>query len=360
MVLLLLFLGLNQGSHNEPSLVAIWIGPSDNKLEVLTVKKWLRKHHFQEMSTDTVILHQISLSLALLVATIGKYSVLKAVWIGGPFSRPINILIILEQITHYAVWCTKFFTALVFLATEVSLAKFVGDDKFCNYVNGFTNFGVMYQVLSGFVSALYRLIYLKCPHKVKKVNPWTMLMLILGSVLPFHFYASFEFGRSPNTKEPMKELCLGHGPDLMFIQREYNEYSKEKVEVVEVLEIIYILLSICTGLIYVVVFAEIYQHDEHMKALLGTKVVQTRHVKSAITLSYHIYKFIMHVTVLLVWMAAIALSDDSRARNYVVLAVDYEIVMTSVVEALSTAQSRAIFLSIWSFLLSRVNKPKQN
>ena len=165
-------------------------------------------------------------------------------------------------------------------------------------------------------------------------------------------------------KNPVDELFFGRGPDFHSIKMEYwdNVSKSEEEIVVMALEMAFFTMIVITWIVYVVIFAQNFYQNERMKGLLSQKVVQTRHVHSAITLSYHMFKFVVWTSLVLVWITAMAFSGDGMARNYVILALDYEIAIVSVVEAISTVQSRAFFISLWQsgFGLKKVLFDKQD
>ena len=119
---------------------------------------------------------------------------------------------------------------------------------------------------------------------VKDFGQWTLMWLILGSVMVFEIYAAVEVGRTTNSKEPPKDLCHGHGPDFHFILKEYLlNNSSQGLDVIHIVDGIFLSMILITGWLYIAIFAENYQHDGRMKALLGMKAIQKRHIGSAIT-----------------------------------------------------------------------------
>ena len=166
-IVLLLLWDITLAVEDWSKSIALRTGTSDNESQVLEVKEWLRRHHLKEMSLPTKLLHQVSLLLTFLVASVAKYSILKSIWTGGPFSRPINIIIILEQFIYYTIWCIKFVIIVTYEWTQVSISKFLADDSICSYFTGIMSFPAIHLASSGFVAVMFRYVFLKWPNKVK-------------------------------------------------------------------------------------------------------------------------------------------------------------------------------------------------
>ena len=175
-------------ANRHPNLMVLNAGSTE---EVLEVKEWFRQHHFMELSVPARVLHIGSLMASLFVATTAKYAVLKTVWMTGPLSRPINIIIILEQAVIYVAWCVMWAIILVYEVTEVPMAK-VFDERTCEAVAVFAFFGGFYNVSSGFAAATFRFMYLQWPEAIKTLGDWTVMWIIFGLTMTFHTFAVYK------------------------------------------------------------------------------------------------------------------------------------------------------------------------
>ena len=318
--------------------------------EVLDVKEWLRVHHFMEMSGPFIALHQISLLFSLLVAAVAKYCVLKAISMNGLLSRPINVIIIIEQSVHFTVWCVMFVIVFHYQMTQTPLADHVANFDVCEYVSMFAYLGGANQVSCGFVAATCRLICLHCSKLLDYLSQWTVMWILLGLVMSFQLWSSFEYGRGQTTKDPFKELCHGRGPDYHAILMEYKDHGESPggIDIVVLMELMYGVMLFITAGIYIFICVKNFNHDERMKAILGVKTIKKRHTNNAITLSYHMFRFVLSTTLFSIWLVAMVYFRGSRAQNFIILALDYEIALISVTDALSSVQSREVFLSLWN------------
>ena len=177
-IIAILILDLALASRTNLSTIPLRIGTRRDELDVLEVKEWMRKHHFAEMSVSAKVLHQVTLLSCFFIGTTAKYAVLKSIWKDGPLSKPINIFIIAEQFVAYFIWLVMLATGFSLQTSGVPIARLLGNDDVCDYMNGFANFGPTYTISSGFITSAFRFLCLNWPEKIKRLGDWTLMLLM--------------------------------------------------------------------------------------------------------------------------------------------------------------------------------------
>ena len=323
---------------SEEKSFALQLSATD--LEVLSIFEIYPLMFLTSFSPLTKILVVSTLATVWLIAISGKYAIISTLFRTGIMSRPINILMLVDQIINTMHRSTSLWVSILSMVLDNALGYYFGP-LFCKIYNGFVIFGVSYGVIGSFGITLFRVMHLKASlSQITSNSGWTWTAIkILTFTLGFDTLLTFGFLHNLEGQSYHTTLCNGNSAEFLHILAEYEDLGKSRLKIYVLVTLL--IVGNLEAMGYGYFLHHIYTHDKNMTKVLRAQVIKRRHQKTTISFACEMYCYILECIGL---VALIVCFRVNYGFNYVNFLWQFEFAIKSIVQAMSLSQSRETYI----------------
>ena len=288
-----------------------------------------------------------SFSITLLIATISKYSVIRTMFDNGLWSKPIHILIFVDQVISFVSYGLRIVVIISVSITNTPMIKFTSE-HFCTLFEVISVYGLSYYVIGSWAIATYRILYIRFNDFIKfKFGQWNLMWALLLSCVINNSIATYNVVYSQRKSSWQTELCYGRPAEQWHSVLSFYQNPTQPHDFSEGIAISVVLVfCIMEGIAYVFFFHFLYTHDKQMTKVLGLQEVNRRIKKNCITFSCEMYCFFIE----LIFFVILFLSGfdwfSVVLRQWIVRIRLYMFGVSSVIQTMSTESTRRKFFDL--------------
>ena len=256
------------------------------------------------------------ITLDLLSGFVYRVLLFKNVHQTGWFTRPINIMTVLDESVKFIGYLSWTFTVVFSVILPHPLSHYTGYD-FCRVVMWLTALGQMHSFSGGFGIALLRMIFIRFPSKLKLGQNATAL-IISSFALAISIGFSLLIISSPRRSQDLTSTCMAESKDL---RKALFEYSSDKSIIYEArIATVAVLAAMLTIVIlevlcYTSIYKYLVEHEKTMSLVLSENVVKSRIRKNVIGLAGHIVNFAVEIIWLVIWVSKVLIKKSNIGQT---------------------------------------------
>lgn len=298
-----------------------------------------------DLDKTTRIAFTVLLALAWLLAMAGKFTIFKMLWQTGFSDRPINVLILFDQILD-VITRSVHLPTIVVLVTNKPLAYLIGSSLCPIFV--VTVFGgFAFRSLGSLGIAIFRIIYVK-GHGIVAGNrymEWTICIILIASNVGGSLILLCLYLMVTSPRSYLKEMCYGYNSEFLMILLEYTG-AVTQTWIHKILIGILASSQLVIAVLYSILFRHIYKHDQTMTKVLSEQAIKNRNKRNAISSACEMYGYGVELLMYLFFIFTASADRFASLRPHVMIFWQIEFAIKSTVQVMAGSDTRAIFLKI--------------
>ena len=305
--------------------------------EDLTIWHLDEKFILLDMTLTSQYASVFGLAACLAIAITAKCSIFNTIFTIGIKSRPINLMIFLDQLCNTLHRSLSILICIWIVVTGRSVSSILGDSA-CWIYMFLGVFGIHHGTFGNFGITLFRIVSIKCNITPRQGFWWSFAIALSVINMLLSPLVGYIWTRShKSTRSFYLELCYAHDTSYRTILADYQGLESNLLAINAVLAWA-VALHILEFCMYVIIIHHIYMHDKGMTNILTRQAIRNRHKRSAISLACEMYLFVIETTILItLWLTH---KTGGNTRNYIGLWWLCEFAFKSTVQALSGMESR--------------------
>lgn len=287
----------------------------------------------------------VLLTKAWVLAMAGKYTIFRMIALTGIVDKPINVLILFDQVVDVITRSVHIPTVFV-LVTSRPLADFIGK-SICPVFTTTVFSGFAFRAFGPLSIAIFRIIYVKGNgYLVSNKNiEWIVCIVLLSSNIVTSSFLLFLYTLVTSPRSYLKEMCNGYNSEHLLILLEYTG-ALTQTWITRAILVVLTSAQVLIAVLYAILFWHIYKHDKTMEKVLSEQVIKNRKKRNAISCACEMYGYAVEVLMYTFFMLTASADQFRTLRSHAMILWQFEFAIKSTVQAMAGHDTRNIFLGI--------------